>query len=108
MVRSQDGLPPTDEGSGTRQGYVNTDKVAPALLPPWKVLLHSDGVNDQGYVIETILTLMPLTSQEAAQRTDEADRTGRSLLLTTHRERAELYERQLGKRDLLVTIEPVA
>lgn len=75
-------------------------------LPPYRVLLHDDDANDQRYVVRTILTLTPLDLRESAARMLEAHRRGLSLLLTTHRERAELYVQQFASRNLTVTIEP--
>ncbi len=81
-------------------------KDPPGLLPPWKVLLHNDDKNDIGHVIGTIVELTPLNKQEAEMRTKEADKTGVALLLTTHKERAELYQDQFQSKGLTVTIEP--
>ena len=75
-------------------------------LPPWKVLLHNDDVNEFTYVIETIIVLTTLKPNEAIERTVEAHKKGVSLLLTTHRERAELYQEQFQSKRLTVTIEP--
>lgn len=77
----------------------------PAQLPPWKVILHNDHVNDQLHVVETILMLTSLNKPTAIRRMFEAHHAGRSLLLTTHRERAELYQQQFASRNLTVTIE---
>jgi ATP-dependent Clp protease adaptor protein ClpS len=74
-------------------------------LPPWKVLLHNDDENSIDHVIETIVMLTSLNEQEAELRATEAERQGLSLLLTTHRERAELYQQQFSSRSLTVTIE---
>jgi len=111
MPRSQEGPRPADEAPGSQDrsvpiGARPAAKVTSRPLAPWKVVLCNDDVNDQEYVVDTLLALTPLNHQEVIQRTAEANRTGLSLLLTTHRERAELYERQLGKRNLMVTIEP--
>jgi len=81
-------------------------KDPPGLLPPWKVLLHNDDKNDYGHVIGTIVELTPLNKQEAELRTKEADKTGVALLLTTHKERAELYQDQFQSKGLTVSIEP--
>ena len=81
-------------------------KDPPGQLPPWKVLLHNDDKNDYGHVIGTIVELTPLNKQEAELRTKEADKTGVALLLTTHKERAELYQDQFQSKGLVVTIEP--
>jgi ATP-dependent Clp protease adaptor protein ClpS len=78
----------------------------PQPLPPWKVLLHNDDKNDVGHVIVTIVQLTPLNEQDAKLRTEEADKTGVSLLLVTHKERAELYLEQFQSKSLTVTIEP--
>ena len=81
-------------------------KKPPQLMPPWKVLLHNDDKNDIGFVVKTVMELTPLNEQEAEQRTEEAHKTGVALLLTTHKERAELYKDQFASKGLIVTIEP--
>jgi len=78
----------------------------PQPLPPWKVLLHNDDKNAMEYVIATIMQLTTLNEQDAQQRMTEADKTGVALLLTTHKERAELYQEQFTSKGLTVTIEP--
>lgn len=78
----------------------------PQPLPPWKVLLHNDDVNDYLYVVESILELTPLKEQDAILRMKEADESGVALLLVTHQERAELYRDQFTSKGLTVTIEP--
>ena len=81
-------------------------KSPPQMLPPWKVLLHNDDKNDILYVVDTIVELTPLNKQDAEIRTVEAHQSGLSLLLTTHKERAELYQEQFTSKGLVVTIEP--
>jgi len=78
----------------------------PQPLPPWKVLLHNDDKNDVVFVVKTVMELTPLNEQDAKQRTVEANDTGVALLLTTHKERAELYQEQFQSKGLIVTIEP--
>ena len=78
----------------------------PRLLPQFKVILHNDDKNDVDYVVETIMMLCSMNLQDAFARTQEADTTGCSLLLITHRERAELYVDQFQSRSLTVTMEP--
>ncbi len=77
----------------------------PQMLPPWKVLLHNDDKNAVNFVIATIIELTPLNSDEAQDRTMEADKKGVALLLVTHKERAELYKDQFESKGLTVTIE---
>ena len=78
----------------------------PQMLPPWKVLLHNDDTNSFEHVIATIVQLTPLNKEAAQDRTKEAHETGVALLLTTHKERAELYKDQFQSKSLVVTIEP--
>ncbi len=75
-------------------------------LPPWRILLHNDHVNDMPYVVETIVALTRLNRHDAVVRMLEAHTRGLSLLLTTHREHAELLGEQFQSKRLKVTIEP--
>ncbi len=75
-------------------------------LPPWRILLHNDNVNDMPYVVETIVALTTLNRHDAVVRMLEAHNKGLSLLLTTHREHAELLDEQFQSKRLKVTIEP--
>ena len=52
------------------------------------------------------VSLTPLNLEAAVQRTLEAHTAGLALLLTTHKERAELYRDQFKSKGLTVTIEP--
>jgi ATP-dependent Clp protease adaptor protein ClpS len=78
----------------------------PQPLPPWKVLLHNDDKNSMEFVIATIMELTPLGAEEALERMKEAHDSGVALLLTTHKERAELYKDQFETKGLTVSIEP--
>lgn len=101
-----------EPGSGSttlepkQQGKTTPQKKPPAPLPPWKVLLHNDDENTFEHVILTILELTSLNEQQAILRTKEAHESGVALLLTTHKERAELYRDQFASKGLTVTIEP--
>lgn len=75
-------------------------------LPPWRVLLHNDDVNEMGYVVQAITMLTPLGRQDAVRCMFEAHLTGVTQLLVTHKERAELYQEQFQSKSLTVTIEP--
>ena len=80
----------------------------PRQLPPFKVLLHNDDVNEFMHVIRSIVKLTTLPAEEAFQKAIEAHETGVSLLLVTHQERAELYCEQFATFHLTVTTEPDA
>ena len=109
----------TDGGGGSKGGggtaavakpkssrKTSPKKKPPQPLPPWKVLLHNDDKNVFDFVIKTICELTPLKEQDAVLRTKEAHDTGVALLLTTHKERAELYQEQFQSKGLVTTIEP--
>jgi len=74
-------------------------------LPPWNVLLHNDEVNEMGFVIESLCRFARLSVPAATRCTMEAHRKGLSLVLSTHREHAELVAEQLTSLRLTVTIE---
>lgn len=74
-------------------------------LPPYKVLLHNDEVNTFEHVVMTVLKLTKLTAEDAFAKTLEAHEKGVSLLLVTHKERAELYVEQFATFKLTVTCE---
>lgn len=90
----------------SRKTPPEAERQAPRLLPPWKVVLHNDDVNEMHEVIEAIYQLTPLNREQALARMQEAHNCGSSLLLITHRERAELYIEQFQSCRLNVTIEP--
>ena len=78
----------------------------PRQLPPFRVLLHNDDVNQVDHVVRSIMKLTPLELEEAIERTIEAHESGVALLLVTHKERGELYVDQFASVGLTVTIEP--
>jgi ATP-dependent Clp protease adaptor protein ClpS len=96
----------SNEGGVAVQTKPAPVKRPPQLLPPYKVLLHNDDVNDIGHVIESIIMIAALNFEDAVLRTKEAHETGVALILTTHRERAELIQQQFASRGLTATIEP--
>jgi ATP-dependent Clp protease adaptor protein ClpS len=77
-------------------------------LPMWKVLLHNDDVNSMDHVAATIVMLARVSLRSALLQTIEAHTQGVALVMTTHREHAELLAEQFASRKLTVTIEPEA
>lgn len=102
--------PAPSEGAGTATAKPKRRPVSkpkpPKMLPPWKVLLHNDDKNDMEFVVVTIVELTPLKEPEAVLCTLEAHKEKVSLLLVTHKERAELYKDQFESKGLTVSIEP--
>ncbi|MCC6418011.1 MAG: ATP-dependent Clp protease adaptor ClpS [Gemmataceae bacterium] len=78
----------------------------PRQLPRYRVVLLNNAAADMMFVVRTIMELTRFCRTEATHKMWEAHHRGRSLLLTTHRERAELYVEQFASKGLVVTIEP--
>jgi ATP-dependent Clp protease adaptor protein ClpS len=76
-------------------------------LPQYKVVLHADNTNELMFVVRNIMELTRFPRAEATHKMWEAHHCGRSVLLRTYRERAELYAEQFASRGLNVSIEPV-
>ena len=57
------------------------------------------------FVMRAIMDLTRYARAEATQRMWEAHHAGRSTLLVTHFERAELYQEQFAERGLTVALE---
>ncbi len=96
---------------GEDEGTATAIRPAPPRarrLPPWRVLLHNDDINEMLYVVTTIQQLTAVTRSDAVECMLEAHKSGVGLLLTTHREHAELLEDQFASKRLTVTIEPEA
>ncbi|MEZ6241545.1 MAG: ATP-dependent Clp protease adaptor ClpS [Phycisphaerales bacterium] len=75
-------------------------------LPSYRVLLHNDDVNNMLEVVDAILELTTLKRTRAFEIMMTAHTQGVSLILLTHKERAELYRDQFHSKRLTVTIEP--
>jgi ATP-dependent Clp protease adapter protein ClpS len=76
-------------------------------LPRYKLLLLNNAATDMMFVVRTVMELTRLCRAEATHKMWEAHHSGRSTLLVTYRERAELYVEQFASKGLSVTIEPV-
>jgi ATP-dependent Clp protease adapter protein ClpS len=57
------------------------------------------------FIVRTVMEITRLGRAEATHKMWEAHHSGRSVLLTTYRERAELFAEQLSMRGLKVTLE---
>ena len=64
-------------------------------LQPWNVVLLDDNYHTYDYVVRMLRTLFGHSSTEAYQMAKEVDRAGRVIVLTTHRERAELEKHRI-------------
>ena len=75
-------------------------------MPRYHVVLHYSASNDLMVIVTTVMELTRLCRVEAMHKMWHAYLWGRALVLTTYRERAELYAEQFASRGLTVTVEP--
>ncbi|SRR5579884_2634821 len=77
------------------------------LLPPYKVILYDDDVNEMYYVVSALLhAVNNLSVQEAEQIMLTAHLTGNAIVVVCPRELAEYYQERLLSYGLTATIEP--
>ena len=74
-------------------------------LPPFKLMLHNDDVNTMDDIVRAIVNLTTLKIEEAVMAMLEAHKTGAALLLTTYKERGELYVQQFASMKITTTLE---
>ena len=100
-----------DRPTGPSGPYREPRRVAqssePRQVPRVKLILHGGVFTDMMFVVRTIMELTRFCLAEANHKTWEAHHSGRSQLLVTYKERAELYVEQFAARGLTVSIEPV-
>ena len=76
------------------------------VLPPWRVVLHNDDVNEMMYVVQSLLKSVPaLNTQRATEIMYEAHNQGHATVTTCPLELAELYRDRLEGFGLTATIE---
>ena len=79
-----------------------------ATLPPYRVVLHDDDVNEMGHVVRALLASVPeLAAERATEIMIEAHLQGRADVIACPLERAELYRDRLESFGLTATIEKV-
>lgn len=100
-------VPPAQSPAAPAAGSATRPAPAPRPqhLPSFRVLLHNDDDMDALYVVKTLLELTPLDPGAAKTVMWSAHTSGRAIVLTTHQERAELYQEQLTSKGLTVSIE---
>jgi len=64
-------------------------------LPPYNVVLLDDDHHTYAYVIEMLVALFGHDPQKAFKMAQEVDAKGRVIVLTTHKEKAELKRDQI-------------
>lgn len=79
----------------------------PRALPRYRVVLVADRGLDLMHVIRSIMELTRFPREESTHKMWQAHHHGRSVLLQTHLERAELYVEQFAGRGVTLLVEPV-
>lgn len=67
----------------------------PRKLPPYNVVLIDDDEHTYAYVIDMLQAVFAHSQEQAYKLAKEVDETGRVVVLTTHREKAELKRDQI-------------
>ena len=70
-------------------------KYKPRQLPPYHVVLLNDDDHTHEYVIEMLLSLFAHPPERGYQLAQQVHTTGRAVVLTTHKEKAELKRDQI-------------
>src|SRR5271167_732819 len=88
------------EGSGgssavAPQKASPSKKRKPSQMPPFHVILLNDDDHTYEYVIEMLKVLFAFPDEKGFQLAKEVDREGRVVVLTTHKELAELKRDQI-------------
>ena len=94
--------------SGPPSGEARRGDRPHAPVPPYRVVLANIGAHALMWVVQIVMDVTHLCRDEATHKMWEAHHSGRSELLVTHKERAELFVEQFAKRGLAVLIEPVS
>lgn len=76
-------------------------------VPRYKVILLHEAFDDLMFVVRSVMELTRFPRAEATHKMWEAHHNGRSVLLITYRERAEMFVELFAGKGLKVTIEPM-
>jgi ATP-dependent Clp protease adaptor protein ClpS len=64
-------------------------------LPPWNVILLDDNAHTYPYVVEMLRAVFGYEQVRGYKLAQEVDSAGRAIVMTTHRELAELKRDQI-------------
>jgi ATP-dependent Clp protease adaptor protein ClpS len=81
------------------------DRPRERQLPRYKLILHQNPSLDLMFVVRCVMELTRFPRAEATHKMWEAHHNGRSIVLTTWLERAELYVEQFATKGLITSIE---
>jgi ATP-dependent Clp protease adaptor protein ClpS len=73
----------------------SAQKHKPAQMPPYHVILLNDNDHTYDYVIEMLKVIFAYPDEKGFEMAKTVDKEGRVILMTTHRELAELKRDQI-------------
>src|SRR4051812_30802061 len=99
MAEKESPTPPSESGGAATVAKAKPSKKADPRnqtdrLPPYNVVLLDDDHHTYEYVIEMLSKIFGFDKLKAFKLAEEVDTKGRVILLTTHKERAELKRDQ--------------
>jgi ATP-dependent Clp protease adaptor protein ClpS len=77
-----------------------------SLAPPWQVIVHDDPITLMSYVTMVFQRVFGYPSAKAHRLMMTVHTTGRAVVWSGPKERAELYVQKLHAYQLLATLEP--
>lgn len=83
------------DATQTIQAPEAQSRTIPRRQPPYNVILLDDDDHTYEYVIRMLMKLFGYTAERSYQLAKEVDTTGRVIVDTTTRERAELKQEQI-------------
>ncbi len=75
------------------------------LAPPWNVIVHDDPVTLMSYVTDVFMKVFGYAETKARRLMLEVHNSGRSVVWTGGREKAEVYAHKLQGYHLLTSLE---
>ena len=106
--RASDSFPPSDAGrSAPLHGPGSVGVPSRRSLPRYRIVLHRHPSLELMFVVRSVMELTRYMRAEATNKMWESYHNGRSILLSTWLERAELYVEQFADKGLVISIEPL-
>lgn len=87
---------------------LTTTRQETATVLPWNVVVHDDPVNLTEYVTWVFMKVFGYSEKKAATLMMQVHRSGRSVVWTGEREKAEFYTQQLQAYQLRTSLEKAA
>src|SRR5436309_4241894 len=81
--------------ASTAEKQTPREVAKPRQLPPYNVVLFNDEEHTYEYVIQMLRAVFGYSEERGYQLAKEVDNSGRAVLMTTHRELAELKREQV-------------